>query len=134
MGKFTKKLDENYKFQKEFNDQSINKLEYLGNTIFDFTTYDSAIDALLAEKMLPVLKSIVDRTTFEYQECSEEQYLNYLLMVNMPFLVDKLEWGTSIRGAWLDEFQEYEIDCGRIKIKKGELNEFVKDLIDWIDN
>jgi hypothetical protein len=131
MGKFISILDENYKEQSQMGLELESKIEYVGNVIFDFTTYDGEIDVLFANRMIPVLKSILDRETFEYIK-DEEQYINYLTMVNMPFLVDKLEWGGSIRGAWFDNFQEYEIDCGRIEIKKGELEGFIKDLIDWL--
>ena len=130
MGKFIEILDRNYKEQAEMGVELESKMEYLGNVVFDFTTYDSGIDVLFAKKMIPVLKCILDRKTFEYQK-NKEQYINYLTMVNMPFLVDKLEWGTSIRGAWFDDFREYEVDCGRIKIKKEELTLFIADLIEW---
>jgi len=130
MGKFIEILDRNYKEQAEMGIELESKMEYLGSVVFDFTTYDGAIDVLFAEKMIPVLKCILNGKTFEYQE-NKEQYINYLMMVNMPFLVDKLEWGTSIRGAWFDDFREYEVDCGRIKIKKEELTLFIADLIEW---
>ena len=130
MGKFIKILDENYKKQAEMGIELDTKMEYLGRVIFDFTTYDGAIDVLFAERMIPVLKCILNRTTFEYQK-DEKQNVNYLTMVNMPFLVDKLDWGGSIRGAWFDNWQEYEIDCGRIEIKKQELEIFITDLIEW---
>lgn len=131
MGKFISILDENYKEQSQMGLELESKIEYAGNVIFDFTTYHREIDVLFANRMIPVLKSILDRKTFEYIE-DEEQYINYLTMVNMPFLLDKLEWGGSIRGAWFDNFKEYEIDCGRIEIKEGELEGFIKDLIDWL--
>ena len=131
MGKFIEILEQNYKEQAEMGIELDSKMEYLGNIIFDFTTYDGEIDVLFAEKMIPVLKSILERKTFEYQQ-DKEQYINYLTMVNMPFLTDKLEWGGSIRGAWFDEFRKYEIDCGRIEIKEQELNIFIKDLIEWV--
>jgi len=130
MGKFIKILDENYKKQAEMGIELDTKMEYLGRVIFDFTTYDGTIDVLFAERMIPVLKCILNRTTFEYQK-DEKQNINYLTMVNMPFLVDKLDWGGSIRGAWFDNWQEYEIDCGRIEIKKQELEIFITDLIEW---
>ena len=130
MGKFIKILDVNYKEQTEMGIELDTKMEYLGSVIFDFTTYDGAIDVLFAERMIPVLKCILNRTTFEYQK-DEKQNINYLTMVNMPFLIDKLDWGGSIRGAWFDNWQEYEIDCGRIEIKKQELEIFITDLIEW---
>lgn len=130
MGKFLKILDENYKEQSEMGIELDSKMEYLGSVIFDFTTYDGEINILFAERMVPVLKCILDRTTFEYQK-NKEQYINYLTMVNMPFLTDKLDWGGSIRGAWFDNWKEYEIDCGRIKIEKQEFTQFITDLIEW---
>lgn len=133
MGKFIEILNENYKEQFLMGRKLESKMGYLGSVIFDFTTYDGEMDVLFAEKMIPVLKAIDERTTFEYikDKC---QYENYLLMVNMPFLIDKLEWGGSIRGAWFDDGAEYEIDCGRIEIKSQELNVFIKDLLQWVSS
>ena len=132
MGKFIKVLDENYKFWKEseFGVPPESKMEYIGHVIFNFTTYSNSIDELFAALMMPVIRCILEKKTFEYQE-DRSQYINYLHMVNMPFLVNKLEWGTSIRGAWFDDYQEYEIDCGRIIIEKQELSIFIADLIEW---
>ena len=79
-----------------------NRLEYLSDHIFDFTTYDSAISCLFAQKAVEVCDAITNRTTFEYIK-STENYRWFLLMCNMPFFADKLDWGTSIRGAWWTE-------------------------------
>lgn len=133
MGKFIEILDKNFSEQSDMGIELKCKMEYLGSVVFDFTTYDSEIYVLFAEHMIPVVKCILERNTFEYQE-SAIQYVNYLSMVNVPFLHDKLEWGTSIRGAWFDDFKEYEIDCGRIKIEKGELKQFMGDLISWSES
>lgn len=70
-----------------------------------------------------------ENINFEYIK-NKEQYLNYLTMVNMPFLTDKLDWGGSIRGAWFDNWKEYEIDG--IKINKQELEVFISQLIEWV--
>ena len=131
MGKFTKKLDEVYKFWREM-ELVESKKEFTGNIIFDFTTYDSDIDVLFCNKMLEVIECILNGETFEYQDKSNDNYINYLLMVNMPFLDDKLEYGTSIRGAWFIVPKRYEIDYGRIVIEKGELKIFIKELIEWV--
>jgi hypothetical protein len=131
MKDFKKELDELYKFWQEMECPPETKIEFLGAIIFDFTTYDGEIDVLFAEKMVEVLECILNRTTFEYQE-DKEKYINYLTMVNMPFLTNKLEWGTSIRGAWFDDYRQYEIDCGRLIVEKGELTEFIKQLIEWV--
>lgn len=80
-------------------DDQIGRLEYLSDYIFDFTTYESEYGELFAKKALEVCAAISDGKTFEYIK-EPEGRLWYLLMVNMPFFADKLEWGTSIRGAW----------------------------------
>jgi hypothetical protein len=80
----------------------VGRLEYLSDYIFDFTTYDGEMAELFASKALEVCSAISDSTTFEYIK-DTEQYRWYLVMVNMPFFADKLEWGTSVRGAWWAE-------------------------------
>ena len=77
-------------------------LEYLADNVFNFTTYESEYSELFARKALEVCTAISDGKTFEYIK-EPENRLWYLLMVNMPFFADKLEWGTSIRGAWWAE-------------------------------
>lgn len=125
-------LDRLYQEYKEITqDDDISKLEYISIAIFDFTTYDSEIGEMFALKMIEVLNAIIDHATFDYFEDNKEKYINYLTMVNMHFLYDKLEYGTSIRGAWLDESKIYLFDCDKIKVEKGELGEFIKGLIEW---
>jgi len=134
MRDFKKELDILYEEQKSFIEcPPENKLEFIGNTIFDFTTYDSDADERFAKKMIEVLDVILNKNTFKYQEESDEKYDNYLLMVNMPFLKDKLSWGTSIRGAWLEDYGDktFKIDCDRLIITSKELKEFIKQLIEW---
>lgn len=132
MGKFVQELDKNYQFWKEEECAPESKLEYLGKIVFGFTTYSGDLDVLFAEKMLPVLRCIINRTNFEYIKDSD-QHVNYIAMCNSPFLVDKLEWGTSIRGAWFDSYKRYEIDCGRIVVEAGEIKEFITDVIEWAE-
>lgn len=129
MAKYIKLLDKHFKEEQHLECAPETKMEYLGSSIFDFTTYDGEIDILFAEKMVEVLKVILNKNTFEYIK-DREQYINYLTMVNMPFLTDKLDWGGSIRGAWFDNWKEYEIDG--IEIKKQELEVFIAQLIEWV--
>lgn len=94
---YRKLLERSYEIASvEHNDS---KFEYLSNYIFDFTTYDGEIDELFAKKAIEVCSAINTKTNFGYQE-SPENYIWYLVMCNMPFFADKLDWGTSIRGAW----------------------------------
>lgn len=137
MKNYKKELDKLYNARMELDYKPNNKLEFIGNHIFGFTTYDSNIDELFAGKMIKVIQAILDRKTFEYIDKGEDNYINYLTMVNMPFLKDKLEWGTSIRGAWFDEYgssfdkDEFYSITYEFKILKKEINNFMKQLIEW---
>lgn len=95
-----KKLLENGFFNTNlFHDNSMSRLQYLGELIFDFTTYDSGMSEFLATKALEVCEAINTKTDRGFTT-DPEQYKWYIIMCNMPFFEDKLEWGTSIRGAW----------------------------------
>lgn len=110
-----------------------NKYQFLGSTIFDFTTYDSEMDELFAKNMLEVIECILNRKTFEYQAISKEKYVNYLTMVNMPFLNEILEWGGSIRGAWFNDYCSPVLFCD-VTIPKQELTIFFKELLEWAND
>lgn len=78
------------------------RLDYLGEHIFDFTTYEAEFSELFAAKAVEVCAAISARKTFEYIRVSNENRMWYLLMCNMPFFLPRLNWGGSIRGAWWD--------------------------------
>ena len=102
---YRRMLEEGYAEVRAFFDSASaprSRLEYLGDYIFDFTTYDSDLGELFAGKALEVCAAISDGKTYDYIK-DAEQYRWYLVMVNMPFFADKLEWGTSVRGAWWGE-------------------------------
>lgn len=88
----------------------MSRLAYLGNYIFDFTTYDEEMDELFARRAIEVCRAIQGKATFDYIK-DREQYVWYLTMMNMPFFAKRTEWGTSIRGAWWDGSGEY-VSCG----------------------
>ena len=78
------------------------RLEYLAENIFGFTTYDTGMSELFATFAVEVCDAITERATFDYIE-DPDKYRWYLLMCQMPFFASKLNWGTSIRGAWWDD-------------------------------
>lgn len=110
------------------------RAEFVSKDVFCFTTYDSEVDEMLASNMLEVITCILDRKTFEFQGVCDENYLTYLLMVNMPFLKNKLDWGGSIRGAWLHirEKEGFEVCCGEIQVPQDGAEAFFRDLISWV--
>lgn len=105
-------LEHSYKKELENSDQQYgySRLEFLADHIFDFTTYESEYSELFAQKAIEVCRAINQRKTFDY----DRQW--YLLMCNMPFFCDRLEWGTSIRGAWWGMHQNHPttelVSCG----------------------
>lgn len=106
-------LEHSYNYEKEFGMcQPEDRLCYLSEYIFNFTTYDSSIDVLFATKAVDVCNAITERKTVEYIN-DEENYKWFLIMCNMPFFSNKIEWGGSIRGAWwiVGETIEFE-SCG----------------------
>lgn len=83
-----------------YNRQSVyTRAEFLSSHIFDFTLYDGNIDKLFVTKAIEVCEAIAARDTFTYIK-SPENYRWYLAICNMPFFIKRLEWGSSIRGAW----------------------------------
>ena len=126
--KYYKALEKLYKERANINDDNLSKRAFLSNYIFDYTTYDENMDIILAERTLEVIKHISNKTTFDYIMV-ENNYLNYITIINMKFMNDKLDWGTSIRGAWFDH--DYSGEIWGIKIKDGELGQFMKELLEW---
>lgn len=131
--KYVKMLDSAYNEMREFYGIE-SKLEYIGDTVFDITTYDSGENSVL-EKLtlitLEVIDAISNKKTFEY---IKDNSFKYMLAVNMTFLKDKIEWGTSIRGAWINNLnQKIELDCGRIIVEENELPAFMKAILKWIN-
>lgn len=114
-------------------------LEYLGDSIFNFTTYDGEISALFARKAVEVANAITAGTTFDYIK-DAENYRWYLLMCNTGFFSGKLEWGGSIRGAWWDHeisFQSYGLWQGdeqmadEMKFTQDEWKRFMRAVSDF---
>jgi hypothetical protein len=96
---YLKMLEHSFQCESESECPPETRAAFVACHIFDFTTYDGGMDDLFGRKALEVCAAINERRTFDYIT-DPECYRWYLLMCNMPFFVDKLEWGTSIRGAW----------------------------------
>ncbi len=107
------------------------KLEFLGNHVFGFTTYSGDIDVILATQMVEVIKAIVEGATFDFIK-DDTKHIQYITMCNMPFLKDKLEWGTSIRGAWIEEYGKGDLEIDFHKIPRKDFKLFCQGIIDWI--
>lgn len=101
---YKKLLEESYTRESTPQDgmmHSESRLEFLADHVFDFTTYENYASILFAFKAVEVCRAINERKTFEYI-MNGQNNIWFLLMCNMPFFVEKLNWGTSIRGAFWD--------------------------------
>lgn len=140
---YLKLLNESFKEAADGRDEpTLEKMEFLADDIFGFTTYENVVSSMMAQKALEVCEAISYRKTFDYI-ASEDGNLWYLVMVNMPFFENKLEWGTSIRGAWWDlrGDKEFTIDsCGmfyegkqilELKFNESEWAKFIESMIEF---
>lgn len=145
---FLELLKHSYTYYKETMDSNESKLAWVGEHIFDFTTYDDSMSELFAVKALEVCEAISKRTTFKYIADPQNQRW-YLLLLNTSFFPEKTNWGTSIRGAWWDApinrgrgEDVYVIDtCGvfdtnnkqlcPFKVKREDWEAFVQALFDF---
>lgn len=127
-------------FQRELErDDGLSRLTYLANHVFDFTTYDDAMSELFAKKALEVCLSINDKSTLDYIK-DADNHRWYLLMVNMSFFATRLDWGSSIRGAWW-ALQEQTLQTSglwhetqqllSLKFSQGEWVNFIRALGDF---
>jgi len=74
--------------------------EYLSEHIFQFIAYENRMAELFASKALDVCVAITERKVFDYLGDSDENRMWFLLMCNMPFFANRIDWGTSVRCAW----------------------------------
>ena len=98
MSDYRQMLEDGFAFINELDGQST-RLSFLGDYIFDFTTYDSEWSEIFAKRAIEVCESISNKTTFESFE-EPGRYRWFLIMINMPFFSQRINWGTSVRGAW----------------------------------
>lgn len=98
---YLKLLESSYNQALSRGEFTCSKLEFIGNHIFEFETYEDVVLSLMTKKAIEVCGVITNFTTFDYIK-DDNNNMWFLVMVNMPFFKNKLEWGVSIRGAWWD--------------------------------
>lgn len=98
-------LQEIYEKRKEQYGNEYSKLEFISSEVFNLVTYDSELDELFATKIIEVLKVIISGKNFEYIE-NKQDYINYILVCQLLDKMNWIDWGTSIRGAWIEDFDE----------------------------
>ena len=84
-------------------DCCISKYEWAASEIFGLATYDGNLSKLFVERICDVCKYIAAGKTFEFINMSEENYITFILVCQVLYKKNWINWGTSIRGAWFDD-------------------------------
>lgn len=72
---------------------------YLADVI-GIVTYDGDLTVRFLSDIFDSVYSICIGDTFNFIS-NESNYIKYIIVCNLPFLKNRLEWGGSIRGAWI---------------------------------
>lgn len=136
-------LNEDFKTHREFMGPSYENavvdaiaLDYVATELFNYYTYDGDMDVVLVKQTLAVCQALVDGTTYEYLQRGDADRLVYTYTMHMPFLYNRTEWGTSIRGAWLSDC-EYQFSnasfngllLDTVKFTRDGFTSFVKGIL-----
>ena len=110
--KYEKEKDKIIQYKEELlghyedlrDDDELTLTEFISNRFFNFYSYVVEIDQYYTLNMCKVLKAIVSRETFDY---AEYDYWTFAIMCDKLDDLGWIEWGTSIRGCWLNEYTGY---------------------------
>jgi hypothetical protein len=126
-----------FEWSKKTNDDDLDQLsskaEYLMSLI-DFHTYDAGLDAFFMDKITEVLEALLNRTTFDFIGKSHDNNKWYTIVLHLPFFIDGVNWGTSIRGAWLDTDHRtgvVKIDTTKVMVGEKQVLKFELDCDRW---
>ena len=139
---FADLLFHSYTQVKASDSSIVSRLNYLSEYIFRFTTYDPEMGEFFAAVALEVAAAITNGETGDFVDCSAMHHKWYLVMVNMPFFSEWLEWGCSIRGAWWGYFdEEYTLETlglyedgeqlGPLELTRSEWIEFIRGMLSF---
>lgn len=95
---------DSYADQLDWYEDQKSKYEWVATEMFGLTTYDSDLDERFVKDIIEVCKVILEKRNFEYIEESESNYIKYILVCQLLDSFRWLNWGTSIRGAWFDDY------------------------------
>lgn len=83
------------------------KYEWAATYIFDLYTYDANLDVRFVKDILEVCQVIIERD-FEYQ-MDDNNYIKYILVCQLLYHFNWINWGTSIRNAWFEDSSRKDI-------------------------
>lgn len=136
---YKKLLEESWEeYKEECNTDFYNKYNFLADAIFDITTYENVLSAMMAKEYLSVCEAITKTKTFEMVFDNAELYLR---TINYSFFMDRISWGSSIRGAWWES--TIDIDSCDLwykgeqlcdwKLSRDEWDKFVVAMLDFVE-
>ena len=121
------------------------KARFLVENIFELAVEDDELSAFYCSIIIDVCKALLNRTTYDYIK-DEQNYKYYILVLNLPFFKDIIEWGVSIRGAWFTAgIEPYVLtSCGLFRgeeqicqlefLEDVDICEFIQDIIDFYED
>ena len=114
------------------------KYEWAANHIFDLCTYDAALDEKFVKDIFEVCQVIIDKRNFEYQ-IDNNNYIKYILVCQILYHFNWINWGTSIRGAWFEDDSQKDIleetSWSQLNEKTGEWDHYKIESVPFsIDN
>lgn len=98
-----KRFRDIYEEQLDWYEDKKTKYEWAATDIFELFTYDGDLDERFVKDILEVCTVILEKRNYEYIEESESNYVKYILVCQLLNRFGWINWGTSIRGAWMEE-------------------------------
>ncbi len=129
---YAKLLECGHKHTRDFEQHESSRLEFLGDHIFNYATYDSEVSELLARHALETCIILNGRDGCYGGDNPEKhaKYIRYLTMCNTTFFDERIEWGTSIRSAWWRHEITYD-SCALWDGSKQVYEELTFDQNEW---
>ena len=101
----------NQSYQEYYCEYKGSKKAFVGLNVFDMCTYDEEMSEHFCDCFMGTVNAITDGKTFEHIE-NKDNYISYLWCINHPSIKNKIDWGTSIRGAWWAHGKFVVSSCG----------------------
>lgn len=96
-----KLFDQSYDDYSFGNPCADNKYDWAAEEVFHLATYDNEISKLIVEDIFEIIDMIHNKLNWPYI-ADEDNYFRYILVCQILDQFRWIEWGTSIRGAWLE--------------------------------
>ena len=113
-------LEKNYQSSAEHHQQT--RKAWLAESVFGTCSYDDDMAEWFADIIIAAASIISKEAVLMVDD--EDEYRNYLIAVNLPFFDTRLNWGTSIRGAWWDDDMDFDLFGDIVRVKREGVPKF----------